>query len=39
MKKYLMPIMACSAVAAFCAFLVFLIDLAIFDRAGTVYGI
>ena len=39
MKKYLTPIMTCSAVAAFCAFLVFLIDLAIFDRGGKVCGI
>ncbi len=39
MKKYLTPIMACSAAVAFCAFLIFLIDLAIFGRGGKVCGI
>ncbi len=34
MKKYLTAIMTCSAAVAFCAFLVFLIDLAIFGRGG-----
>lgn len=39
MKKYLTTIMTCSAVATFCAFLVFLVDLAIFGRGGKVCGI
>ena len=39
MKKYLTAIMTSSAVAAFCAFLVFLIDLATFGRGGKVCGI
>ena len=39
MKKYLMPIMSSLATVAFCTFLIFLIDLAIFGRGGKTCGI
>lgn len=39
MKKYVPIILACVAVIAFCAFLVFLFDLSGFDRIGKMCSI
>lgn len=39
MKKYVHIILACVAVIAFCAFLVFLFDLSGFDRIGKMCSI
>ena len=39
MKKYLNIVMWCLATVAFCAFLIFLIDIASFDRVGKACSI
>lgn len=39
MKKYVSAILSCTAIVAFCSFLIFLMDLAVFGRGGKACGI
>lgn len=39
MKKYVSAILFCTATVAFCSFLIFLMDLAVFGRGGKVCGV